>query len=224
MESKHSIIEVEKSCLRLVSRAIRDFWPEAKKIFAEETDLPQDVAEDVTQEALTKLGISQISTRLYGKIDYKRAAFLFLPDREVEVALLVDSKAEKDGDTSTLQMSQTSMEIRQFREGKHLRVKGDLPDFINRNGRRLQTVTIIVKYEYNEQLGGQGMELVKIKIACIPNIILQDDFNPNEEDTIWLAGRNAPTRGEDFRVRLSFKALKAKAAWRVVEINSQNQQ
>jgi hypothetical protein len=223
MESKNSIIEVEKSCLRLVARAIRDFWPDAKKIFAEETDLPQDVAEDVTQEALTKLGISQISTRLYGKIDYKRAAFLFLPDREVEVALLVDSKAEKDGDTATLQMSQTSMEIRQLREGKHLCVKGALPDFIIRNERRLQTVTIIVKYEYNKLPDDKGMELVNIKIACIPNIILQDDFNPNEDDTIWQAGRNAPSLGEEFRVRLSFKKLKTKAAWRVVEINSENQ-
>jgi len=223
MESKASIIEVEKSCLRLVARAIRDFWPEAKKIFAEETDLPQDVAEDVTQEALTSLGISRIPMRLYGKIDYKRAAFLFLPDREVEVALMVDSKAEKDGGSATIQMSQTSLEIRQLRAGGHLRVKGALPDFITRNDRRLQTVTIIVKYIYDELPGGSGAQLRAIKIACLPNVILQDDFNPNEQDTIWLAGRNAPTRGEEFRVRLSFNKLKSKAPWRVVEINSENQ-
>ncbi|MXZ06167.1 MAG: hypothetical protein F4Y75_01415 [Acidimicrobiia bacterium] len=37
----------------------------------------------------------------------------------------------------------------------------------------------------------------------------------------WLRkpdGRNAPTRGEDFRVRLNYRALAAKAPWRVVEI------
>ncbi|MCY4282560.1 MAG: SfiI family type II restriction endonuclease [Gammaproteobacteria bacterium] len=32
---------------------------------------------------------------------------------------------------------------------------------------------------------------------------------------MWLAGRNAPTLGEDFRVRVSFSRLKYKAAWRV---------
>jgi len=219
MESKPSIIEVEKSCLRLVTRAIRDFWPKAREIFSEETDLPQDVAEDVTQEALTDLGISKIPMRLYGKIDYKRAAFLFLPDREVEVALLVDSKAEKkEGqNTATIQMSQTSMEIRQKRAGRSHRIQGELPPFIQRENHALQTVTIIVKYIYKEL--AKGTNLISIKLACIPNGLLQDDFNPNEQDTIWLAGRNAPTLGEEFRVRLSFEKLKAKAAWRVVEIN-----
>ncbi len=38
------------------------------------------------------------------------------------------------------------------------------------------------------------------------------------QDTIWIAGRNAPSRGEVFRVRLSFSRLKAKAAWRVQKI------
>jgi hypothetical protein len=206
--------------MRLVTRAIRDFWPDAKKIFAEETDLPQDVAEDVTQEALTTLGISKIPIRLYGKIDYKRSALLFFPDREVEVALMVDSKAEKDGDTATIQMSQTSMEIRQLRSGKLQQVKGDLPVFISRNDRKLQTVTIIVKYIYKERASKQGMELINIKLACIPSGVLQEDYNPNENDTIWKAGRNAPTLGEEFRVRLSFSKLKARSAWRVVEINS----
>lgn len=38
---------------------------------------------------------------------------------------------------------------------------------------------------------------------------------PTVFDTIWLAGRNAPTRGEEFRVRLDLRRLKAKANWRV---------
>jgi len=48
--------------------------------------------------------------------------------------------------------------------------------------------------------------------------MLQDKYNPNAADTIWIAGRNAPTRGEDFRVRLSFHRLKVKASWRVQKI------
>jgi len=35
---------------------------------------------------------------------------------------------------------------------------------------------------------------------------------------IWRAGRHSPRRGEDFRVRLSFAKLQAKASWRVRRI------
>lgn len=50
------------------------------------------------------------------------------------------------------------------------------------------------------------------------NGLLQAKYNPTSTDTIWLAGRNAPTLGEDFRVRLSFARLKDKAPWRVQRI------
>lgn len=65
---------------------------------------------------------------------------------------------------------------------------------------------------------GQGRHLCRIIIACIPNGSLQDKYNPTPGDTIWLAGRDAPTLGEDFRVRLSYKKLRDKAAWRVQEV------
>jgi len=54
-----------------------------------------------------------------------------------------------------------------------------------------------------------------VTIAAVPNGLLQNRYNPSPKDTIWLAGRNAPSRGEAFRVRLSFSRLKAKAKWRV---------
>lgn len=213
---KLQIEEVERSCLRLVVRAIRDYYEKAVVIFREETDLVGDIAEDVTREALDALGIPRVPIRLYGKVDYKRSAIMFLPDREIEVALMIDSKAEKDGNTATIQMSQTSMEIRQHRAGKVVKVQGELPSFIERGGIKMQTVTIIVKYIYDEV--EKGSVLNQVKVACIPSGLLQDDYNPNEDDTIWKAGRNAPTLGEEFRVRLSFSALKKKAEWRVVSI------
>lgn len=212
--TKAQIEDVERSCLRLVVRAVRDYREEAVKIFREETDEVGDIGEDVTREALDKLGVPRVDIRLYGKVDYKRAAVLFLPEREIEVALMIDSKAEKDGNTATIQMSQTSMEIRQHRAGQVMKVKGILPPFIERAGRVMQTVTIIVKYIYEDEPTGSLLKLVKV--ACIPNGLLQDDYNPTEDDTIWKAGRNAPTLGEEFRVRLSFAALEAKAPWRVV--------
>ncbi|MCL4315625.1 MAG: SfiI family type II restriction endonuclease [Gammaproteobacteria bacterium] len=208
------IEEVERSCLRLVVRAIRDYHKEAVKIFREETDLPADVAEDITREALDFLGLSRVHIRLYGKIDYKRAALVFLPDRETEVALMIDSKAEKDGNTATIQMSQTSMEVRQLRAGRVVTVKGGLPTFIERSGVKMQTVTIIVKYVYKDE--PKGSLLKQVKIACIPSGVFQDQYNPDAKDTIWRVGRNAPTLDEDFRVRLSFADLALKAPWRVV--------
>jgi len=212
------IEEVEQSCLRLVVRAIRDFHAEAVKIFHEETDQAQDVAEDITREALGLLGISRTAIRLYGKVDYKQAIVLFLPDREIEVALMIDSKAEKAGSTARVQMSQTSMEVRQLRAGRVLLGKGVLPPFIDRGPIKLQTVTIIVKYHYEAKTGGSSLK--GVKIACIPSGLLQEKYNPNEHDTIWRAGPDAPTLGEDFRVRLSFTALAKKAAWRVVTLGS----
>ena len=217
---KTQIEDVERSCLRLVVRAIQDYYSEAIKIFQEETDLPSDIAEDITREALDALGISRIPIRLYGKVDYKKAAFVFLPDREIEVALMVDSKAEKDGNSATIQMSQTSMEVHQHRGGEIVHVKGKLPPFIERSDIKMQTITITIKYIYDEK--NSVLSLKNIKIACIPNGLLQDDYNPNEDDNIWLAGRNAPTLGEEFRVRLSYAKLKKKAGWRVVELQNIN--
>lgn len=95
---------------------------------------------------------------------------------------------------------------------------GQLEHTISRGGRKFDVVTIIAKYIYAEHHGSHNLE--RIIVACIPNGRLQQRYNPNAEDTIWLAGRNAPTRGEDFRVRLSFQRLRDKAHWRVRELPS----
>lgn len=46
--------------------------------------------------------------------------------------------------------------------------------------------------------------LRKIIVACIPNGFLQNAYNPSAQNTIWVSGPNAPTRGEVFRTRLNF--------------------
>ena len=78
------------------------------------------------------------------------------------------------------------------------------------------TTTIFVKYNY-DSVDGQNI-LEDITIAALPNGFLQSIYNPSVHDTIFIAGRNAPSRGEEFRVRLSFNKLKAKANWRVQNI------
>lgn len=214
------IEDIERSTLRMVTQAIYDYRALAQDIFKAEFDPVSDIGEDITREALDRLGMSRIDQRLFGKIDYKRARYLFHPEYAVRQALFIDSKSEKmEGQsTATLQISQLSMEIRQKRTGEEVKIKGTIPEVIDLKGVKYITTTIFVKYNYVRNEQQEVNELRSITIAAVPNGILQDRYNPDSKDTIWLAGRNAPSRGEEFRVRLSFKRLKAKAPWRVQEI------
>lgn len=208
---------LERTALEMVVQALTDFGPQAETIFREETDLPQDIAEDVTREAVDAMGLPSIGHRLYGKVDFKKAIYVFLPVAK-PVALMLDAKAEKPNGnrTATIQMSQTSMRVKMVRRGALVDKPGLIEPVISRSGREFQVVTMIAKYVYTESNGGHGLQ--RIIVACIPNGRLQRRYNPSADDTIWLAGRNAPTRGEDFRVRLSYARLRGKAPWRVREI------
>lgn len=217
--SPDELERLEQTVMEVVVQAIEDYRDQAMTIFREETDLPQDIAEDVTREALEAMGVSGIAERLYGKVDYKKAIYVFLPKPQ-PVALMLDAKAEKqNGDrTATIQMSQTSMVVKMQRAGKGFEVPGRLDRYIERSGRRLCVVTVIAKYVYEEIDNSQALK--RIIIACIPNGDLQDRYNQSITDTIWLAGRDAPTLDEDFRARLSFSRLRDKASWRVRTIEA----
>lgn len=211
---RESAERVEQAVMEMVVQALTDYRAQAVTIFREETDLPQDIAEDVTREALETMGVSGIGERLYGKVDYKKAIYAFLPSAH-PVALMLDVKAEKaNGNrTATIQMSQTSMSVRMVRSGKPINEPGRLDRHIDRGGRQLYVATVIAKFVYEES--DKSHQLNRMIVACIPNGLLQDHYNPTTADTIWLAGRNAPTLSEDFRVRLSYNKLKKKAPWRV---------
>ncbi len=207
------IERLERAALSLVVQALKDYSATAATIFREETDEPQDIAEDVTREALEEMGVSGIKERLYGKVDVKKAIYLFLPEVQ-PVALMLDAKAEKgDERSATIQMSQTSMRVRMYRKGQALDEAGKLDAIIRRGKRDLVVATIVAKYLYQEP-----RTLKKIIVACIPNGLLQNRYNPTADDTIWGVGRDAPTLGEDFRVRLSYPKLRNKAEWRIVEV------
>ena len=210
--------EIEKASLRLVVQALYDYRETAVEIFRAEGDLVADIGEDITREALDQMGMSRIDQRLFGKIDYKRARYLFHPDYAIKQALFVDSKAEKiEGRrTATLQTSQFSMIVRQTRARTVLEVPGTMPAILSLGDDSYITTTIFVKYNY--QARQESNSLQSITVAAVPNGILQERYNPSANDGIWLAGRNAPTLGEAFRVRLSFPLLKAKRSWRVQTI------
>jgi hypothetical protein len=207
--------EIEKASLRLVTQAIYEFRDTAAEIFRAEVDLVADIGEDITREALDRLGMSKIDQRLFGKIDYKRARYLFHPDYAIKQALFVDSKAEKVSGhgTATLQTSQFSMMVRQRRARKEVAVPGKLPAVLTIKGESYITTTLFVKYNYDEEGGAKTLRT--ITIAAAPNGMLQDKYNPNSRDTIWKAGRDSPRWREEFRVRLDFAKLKQKANWRV---------
>ena len=208
--------KAEETAFAAVVQALRDYRRQAETIFREETDRPQDIAEDITREAIEEMGVSSIRERLYGNVDFKKAIYVFLPE-PFRVALMVDSKAEKsDERTVTIQMSQTSMHVKMVRAGNEVDEPGKLQQDLIRDGESYHVVTVFVKFSYEES--ETERRLAKIIAACVPNGKLQSVYNPDSNDTFWLAGRDAPTRGEDFRVRVSFRALREKSDWRVVEI------
>ena len=209
---------IEKASLRFVVQAIYDYRETAYEIFREESDFVSDIGEDITREALDRLGMSRIDQRLFGKMDYKRARYLFHPEYAMKQALFIDSKAEKVSGqgTATLQTSQFSIVVRQIRAAQEVEVPGTLPTVINIGDEEYLTTTIFVKYNYAEEEGKNTLKT--ITIATVPNGLLQEKYNPDVKDTIWIAGRNAPSLGEAFRVRLSFSRLKKRANWRVQKI------
>lgn len=208
---------IEKTTLRLVTQAVFDYRQQAQFIFANETDKVADIAEDITREALDRMGVSRIDQRLFGKVDYKRAKYLFLPDFAIRQALFVDSKAENvsGNGTATLQITQLSMRVQQIRNGQIVDEQGRLPKIIPIGESSFLTTTVFVKYNYTELEPDKTKSLHSITIAALPNGLLQDRYNPSPTDTIFIAGRNAPTLGEEFRTRLSFNLLRQKSAWRV---------
>ena len=213
--------DIERSSMRLVTQALFDFRAEAQEIFASESDLPQDFGEDITREALDRMGVSRIPQRLFGKIDYKRARYVFHPDYAIRQALFVDSKAEKlaGSGTATLQTAQTSLRIRHLRKGEAVDEPGTVAPILDTERGQFLTTTLFVKYNYTASEDPPPVNsLESITVAAVPHLYLQDRYNPDAEMTIWRAGRNAPTRGEAFRVRLDFRLLADRAAWRVQRI------
>src|SRR6266852_3872105 len=65
-----------------------------------------------------------LAARIFGVMDFKWAGYLFFPDFAIRQALLVDSRAEKTRNVARLQISQTSLPIRQIRAGVKIGTQG----------------------------------------------------------------------------------------------------
>ncbi|MDW8324768.1 MAG: BglI family type II restriction endonuclease [Burkholderiales bacterium] len=225
--SLDEIEAIERAALRALWIAARDFAVDAWEYFRQSADKINYIAEDVTREMLDRLGGYSIPQRIYGNVAYRKARYVIHPDLAVRQALFVDSKAEKTRASATLQMSQLSMAVRHTRGGGDTDVAAGLAPIQVYRDLSYLTTTLLVHYHYREvdpqvvppvHLPSSRYSLSAITLAAIPNGLLQERYNPDQSDTIWIAGRDAPSHGEDFRVRLSFNRLRQKAAWRVQEI------
>lgn len=204
----------EKASLRMVCKALDLFKRDAASIFASSRDLAADAGEDTVREAMDRLGVSAVPQRLLGKVDYKRAAFLFSGQQTLTQALFIDSKAEKGAENNArIQLPQISMLVRDERSC----VMGQLPQTIVSDYGLLLCVSIFVKFHYSEQQIGKFC-LEHITALCIPNGLLQAKYNPSAEDNIWNKGPHSTQRNEAFRARINFQKLKSKARWRVQTI------
>ncbi len=203
--------------MRLVVQALYDFREAAADLFENETDKAADKGEDATREALDILGVSKVPIRLYGKIDYKRARFIFLPEFALRQALFVDSKAEKTGGDLRLQIAQTSMRIWHDRSNGTGTIdeQGTLPTILTAAGERLLTTTLFVKYVYLDLNSAKSRhKLLQIKVAALPSGLLQDRYNPSPQVHLWKVGPSSPQNNEEFRARMSFPRLAARCPWR----------
>ena len=192
---------IEKATLRMVVQAIYDFREAAVEIFTNELDLVADIGEDITREALDRQGMPTLPIRLFGKIDYKRATYLFQPDYAVRQALFVDSKAEKvEGSrTATIQTSQTSLRIRQVRSSENVNMPGGLDTIAVVRGAEYLTTTIFVKYNYSTDKEAHPTNVLEsVSVLCLPNGLLQARYNPDAENSIWLAGRMLQAAAKHF--------------------------
>ena len=207
---------IEKLTLRWMHQAAIDFGVDAWDIFRQSPDDVTDVAQDITREMLDKLGGYNIQQRILGNVDYRKARYIIQPQMLVRQALFVDSKAEKTARTATLQMSQLSLSVRQRREGIPVEERGMLDPVCVYRGVSYLTTTLLAHYYYEEEHGEHTLK--QLTLAALPNGRLQDMYNPGPDDGIWRVGRNAPSRGEPFRIRLNFDGLESKRPWRVQHI------
>lgn len=209
------IESIEKQSLRSLFLAAKDFGFDAFDIFAQSSDDQKDIAEDITREMLERLGGYRVEKRILGNVDYRKARYVVLSEYATRQALFVDSKAEKTASSATLQMSQLSIGVYQLRGGIEIAEKGAIRPVSVHGGLSFISTTLLAHYYYEQPSLHKPNRLIQLTLAAIPNGRLQKKYNPSSDDSIWIVGRNAPTRGEDFRVRLSFNRLSMKTAWRV---------
>ena len=68
---------LERAVFETVVQALIDYRDVAADVFGKEVDEAKDIAEDMMREAVETMGVSAIHSRLYGKVDYKKAMYVY---------------------------------------------------------------------------------------------------------------------------------------------------
>ncbi|MDQ3022884.1 MAG: SfiI family type II restriction endonuclease [bacterium] len=212
------IEEIEKQCLRSLFQAAVDFRADPYAIFKLSTDEAENVAEDITREFMDRLGCYQIfQQRILGKVDYRKARYIVLPNLAVRQALFLDSKAIKSSTDARLEMTQLSLRVLYDNRGVIIDQPGHLPTIYNHDGLDYLVTTQLAHYDYRDNAEGKHI-LQGLTLAAIPSGLLQERYNPNAQENIWKASPHSTKLQERGRIRLSFAKLKALAGWRVQSI------
>jgi hypothetical protein len=224
---------VEKQTLRTLVQAMQDYSKEGRQLFeytpaTSETEVIV-LAEDIVQYALEVAECYPINRRFAGFIDYKRVRWLPTPFGLLPQALLVDAKASTENNRSSLQRSQLPMDA-DFRAKMggseveiHLAAGFDphLPVAADAAGELAAVTTTALIHFHHRALSKEGprfRELLSIFIMLVPHARLKPKYNPSAANTFFGRGKDAPTLGEDPRIRIYFSRLRQACPWRLQEL------
>jgi hypothetical protein len=220
---------VEKSSLRTVVQALQQYSREAREIFentpAKNVDTEVTVlAEDLTQYALSVAETYPIDVRYAGWVDYKQARWFPTIYGLMPQVLLVDAKANKENNRTTLQKSQLPMNAEFESEGVVYELDGEVGPHMEiaaTNG-TLEAVTTSIFVHFYYRSGHVDPDryrtLFGMYAMCVPHRALKAKYNPNPQTTFFGQGKHSPTRGEDPRIRIYFSRLRQACAWRLQEL------
>lgn len=218
---------LEKQTLRVIVQALQEYSREARQLFQSTPATRESevivLAEDLVQYALEVAECYPINRRFAGFIDYKRVRWMPSPHGLFPQVLLVDAKAAKENNRTTLQQSQLSMDA-EFRTapGAGARmVAGVPPDWPIPSptgpGLRAVTTSAFVHFHYTNLRSAAPpyRELHAIYALLLPHQRLKPRYNPDPEHTFFGQGKHSPSRGEEPRIRVYFSRLRRMCPWRL---------
>lgn len=219
---------VEKQTLRVVVQALQEYSREAREIF-ETTKAPSStevivLAEDLVQYALEVAEIYPINRRFAGWFDYKRVRWLPTPFALIPQAFLVDAKALKEANRTTLQQSQLPLDADFESRGTAVRLSAGVPPHLeipsSAGPLGAVTTTVIVHFHYEDPEPDSNLErrLRAIFVLAVPHQRLKHRYNPHASTTFFGQGKHSPARSEEPRIRIYFARLRAMSLWRLQQL------
>jgi len=225
------IEDIEKQTLRTIVQALQDYSREAKEIFentfADTGDEITNLGEDVVQYALEVAELFPINKRLAGSIDYKRVRWMPSPYGLIPQALLVDAKAAKECNRTTLQQSQLPFDADFKVHNRPDSMTAGIPHLSIRmaSGREITALStsifVHMYYEDNDTQTAPFRRLKSIIVLAVPHYRLKAKYNPDSETSYFGKGKESTARQEARRIRIYFDRFRKACPWRYQELKYQ---